>query len=72
MTKLLEQAFARAQSLPEPEQDVLARLLIEEIDSERRWDELFARSPDRPRALADEVWAEHKADRTQPLDPDTL
>ena len=68
MTKLLEQAFAKAKSLPESDQDALARLLIDEIESERRWDELFARSGQRVRSLADEAWAEHEAGRTEPLD----
>jgi hypothetical protein len=72
MTKLLEQAFARAQSLPDSEQDAIARLLIEEIESERRWDELFARVPQQLTTLADEAWAEHDAGRSEPLDPDAL
>ena len=72
MTKLLEQAFAKAQSLSESEQDAIARLLIDEIESERRWDELFARSPERLRAVADAAWAEQESGRSQPLDVDTL
>lgn len=59
MTKLLEHAFARANTLPESEQDAIARLVMEEIESERQWDELFARSPGQLRKLADESWSEH-------------
>jgi hypothetical protein len=72
MTKLLEQAFAKAQSLSESEQDAIARLLMDEIESERRWDELFARSPDRLRALADKAWSEHESGSSEPLDADAL
>lgn len=72
MTKLLEKAFAEAAKLPEEEQDALARLLLEEIASERRWDELFARSQDLLSELANEALAEHRAGRTRELDPDKL
>lgn len=46
MTKLLQQAFDEASKLPEAEQDGLGRLLLEELASERRWDELFGGSHD--------------------------
>ena len=72
MTKLLEQAFAKATALSEPDQDAIARLLMDEIDSERRWDELFTRSPGQLRKLADDAWAEHEAGHSELLDPDTL
>ncbi len=72
MTKLLEQAVTRAQQLSEPEQDAIGRLVLDEIESERRWEELFARSPEKLRRLADRAWAEHEAGQSQPLDPDGL
>jgi hypothetical protein len=72
MTKLLEQAVAKARELPEAEQDAIALILMEEIESERRWNELFAKSPDKLRKLADQAWAEHEAGGSQELDPDRL
>jgi len=39
----------------------------EEIASERRWSESFAKSQDVLAQLADEALAEHTAGRTQPL-----
>ncbi len=42
MTKLLEQAFAQASALPVDQQNAIANWLIEEIESERLWDESFA------------------------------
>ena len=72
MTKLLEEAISRAQALPESEQDAIARQLIQEIESEQRWDELFSRSPGKLRRLADEAWAEHAAGRDEALDPEQL
>lgn len=58
MTKLLEQAFSRAMSLPEQEQDAIAQLVSEQMQSDARWDELFAKSPEKLRKLADQAWAE--------------
>ena len=74
MTKLLEKAFQEAQKLSETEQDALAARLLEELESDRRWDELFSR-PESERfleTLADEIRTEIKAGRTTPLDPDEL
>jgi len=67
MTKLLKRAFDEASKLPEPEQDALAKALLEELESERRWDELFAASGDVLEKLADEALAEHRAGRTEKL-----
>ena len=61
MTKLLERAFAEASKLPEKEQDVLARVVLDELASERRWDELFSASHDLLSKLADEALAEPKS-----------
>ncbi|HEY2990430.1 MAG TPA: hypothetical protein VGL11_22130 [Candidatus Binatia bacterium] len=65
MTKLLERAFKEAAKLPKKEQDALARALLEELASERRWDELFAGSQDLLGQLADEALEEHRAGRTE-------
>jgi hypothetical protein len=72
MTKLLEQAVAKARELPEAEQDAIAQIVIDEIESERRWDELFAKSPEKLRKLADRAWSEHEAGGSEELDPDRL
>ena len=55
MTKLLEKAFREASKLPEQEQDALARAVLDELASERRWDELFAASRDLLEELAKEA-----------------
>ena len=72
MTKLLQKAFDEASKLPDAEQDTLGRILLDELASERRWDELFAGSHDFLAELADEALAEHRAGRTEKLDPDKL
>ena len=72
MTDLLQKAFEEASKLPEGEQDALGRLLLEELASERRWEELFVGSRDLLAELADEALAEHRAGRTDKLDPEKL
>jgi hypothetical protein len=72
MTKLLEKAFAEAVKLPKKEQDKLAKWLLAELESERRWDEAFARSADQLAQLADEALKEHHKGRTRPLNPEQL
>jgi hypothetical protein len=72
MTKLLEEAFAEASKLPEQEQDALAAVILEELASERRWDQAFADSADLLAQLAEQALAEHRAGKTQRLDPERL
>jgi len=72
MTKLLEKAFEEASKLPELEQNALARWLIDEIISEKKWEKLFADSEDVLDKLADEALMEHAKGKTKPLDVDQL
>ena len=72
MTDLLEKAFAEAAKLPEQEQEALAQWILQELESEKRWDELFERSQDILAELGEEALAEFRAGKTQELDPDTL
>jgi hypothetical protein len=72
MTKLLQRAFDEASKLPEDEQDTLGRILLEELASERRWEELFSGSQDLLAELADRALADHRAGRTEKLDPEKL
>jgi hypothetical protein len=72
MTKLLEDAIARVRQLSEAEQDAIAQIVLDEIESERRWDELFAKSPEKLAALADRAWGEHERGGSEALDPDRL
>ncbi len=72
MTKLLEQAFTQASKFSEVEQNLLAKWILVEIDSEQRWNRTFAHSEDLLSQLADEALAEHKAGKTKRLEPDSL
>lgn len=72
MTKLLEQAIAKVRGLPEVDQDAIAQIVLDELESEQKWDELFAKSPGKLQKLADEAWADHEAGLSEELDPDKL
>jgi hypothetical protein len=72
MTKMLQKVIDEVSQLPPDEQDTFAAWMLEELRSEQRWNELFARSQDMLAKMADEALAEHNAGKTLPLDPDTL
>jgi hypothetical protein len=72
MTELLQQAIAKLKTRPTGEQDSIAALILEELEDDNRWDESFARAPDLLAKLAGEAMAEHRAGKTQELDPETL
>jgi len=72
MTKLLERVVETVKVLPDPEQDAIAALMLEELGDEVGWEKAFAHSQDALAKLAQEAMAEHRAGKTKELDPDTL
>ncbi len=70
MTKLLEKAFSKVSKLPEQDQDVIAEIVLAELASEQRWNELFSNSQDLLEELAEEALAEHRAGKTQYIECD--
>jgi hypothetical protein len=72
MTELLEHAITKLKSLSESEQNEIASIILDELEDEQRWDELFSRSPDVLAKLAASAMAEYHAGKTQELDPETL
>jgi hypothetical protein len=72
MTTLLEKAFEVASKLPSVEQNRLARTILDEIESDRKWDNLFAESEDILAQLAAEALREDAQGATTDLDPDKL
>ena len=63
MTQLLEQALTEVKKLPEPEQDAIAALILDELADERRWQGSFARSQDQLARLAAKVREDFLAGR---------
>ena len=74
MSQLMEQALEKARQLPEHDQEAIAAIILQEIESEQRWNELFARpeSADLLARMAEEALAEAKAGRTVRLDSNEL
>jgi hypothetical protein len=67
MTRSLDLAINAATRLPPSEQDVLAHLLMDEIQSEQQWTQLLDSSQGLLESLAQEALAEFAAGKTQPL-----
>ena len=72
MTTSLEKAFAKAARLSEPEQELLASRLLTELAAEDDFDRALAGSGDKLARLATEALDEHRAGRTEDLDPEKL
>ena len=64
MTKALRKAFEAASRLPDREQ--------EELAADERWEAAFGESQSALKRLADEALREHRAGRSEALDPDAL
>lgn len=72
MGEALEKAISEALKLPEKEQEAIGAWLLAEIESDRRWDELFAESGTVLEGMAEQALDEHNQGLTKPLDPDRL
>jgi hypothetical protein len=64
MTNLLEQAISKIKILSSNEQDIIATIILEELEEESRWDESFANSSDLLAKLAQEAIIEHSQGKT--------
>jgi hypothetical protein len=74
VSQLMEQAFQKAKQLPESDQEAIASIILQEIEAEQRWEELFSRpeSADLLSKMADEALAGVRAGRAKRLDIDEL
>ena len=55
MIKLLEKAFQKASELPEVEQNALVKWLLDELETDRDWEQKLAESEDILEKLVDEA-----------------
>jgi hypothetical protein len=55
MTQLLQQALSEVQKLPDPQQDAIATMILDELADEQHWEEQFARSQDKLAQLANKA-----------------
>lgn len=65
MTELLEKAFAEASKLPQEAQDMLARMLLDDLVAEEKWADAFAKSQNELTRLAGEALDEYKSGKTK-------
>jgi hypothetical protein len=72
MIPLLEKAIQEISKLSEDEQEAFAAMILAELESEKRWNDLFSESEDILSELADEALKEHRAGKTKTLDLDEL
>jgi hypothetical protein len=74
MSRLLEQALKAVERLPAPEQDAIASIILQEIEAEERWDELFSRpeSEDLLSRMADAAMKAVDEGRARKLDLNEL
>lgn len=68
MTAIMQQVFDKASILSETEQNQLARIFLEEIESEQKWEALFARSESLLEKMTNEAVLEYKSKATKPLE----
>ena len=72
MTQLLEKALAQVCRLPDPDQDAIASLILDELADDRQWDEAFARSQEQLGRLADRVRQDIRVGRVRNVGIDEL
>jgi hypothetical protein len=72
MTSLLEKAFDKAKKLPEIEQNLLARRILEELKSDKNWESLFSESEDLLAEMAEEAVKDEENGKTTNLDESKL
>jgi hypothetical protein len=63
----LEEAFQKAASLPEDQQEALASILLEEMAAESKWQNSFARSAPRLDEIARQALEEDAGEATEDL-----
>lgn len=68
MTKLLKEAFKEVSKLPAIEQNSLAKWVLEELKSEKKWAQAFADSEDVLERLGDEALEERRHGKIKPLE----
>jgi len=72
MTKLLSDAFEKASQLPENLQDELARILLDELAWEGRWNQTLDESTDKLDRMAEDALKDYRAGRTREMGFDQL
>ena len=69
MNPLLKQVLSEVEKLSEAEQESIAYRILEEIESDREWDDMVARSRRQLRKSARQARAEIAEEGSLPYDP---
>jgi hypothetical protein len=72
MTTSMEQAIERLRQVPEEQQDLIARLVLHEIDEEERWAKTTEQHSDKLATLVAEIVEADRRGECEPLDPEKL
>ncbi|MCX7783402.1 MAG: hypothetical protein N2318_07115 [Meiothermus sp.] len=72
MATLKDRVLEEIAKLPEDAQDAVWMQILEDIESERRWDEAFAKSQDKLSKLASKVRSDIQAGKRKALNLDDL
>lgn len=72
MSQILESAIERLRQMPEDRQDLLARLMLHEIEEDERWTRSTKANADKLQGLIDNVLEADDRGECEPLDPDQL
>ena len=67
VTTVLRESYELLSRESEERQRAIASLVMQELESERRWDAAFAQSQDALARMADEALAEDERGETHPL-----
>ncbi len=72
MTQLLKEAIDQLYQLPEPQQDAMASLILQELEDEQLWNAQFAASQEQLTRLAVKVRSDIQAGRVRKMGWDEL
>jgi hypothetical protein len=72
MSTIVDHAIERLRQIPEDRQDLLARLVLHEIDEDEKWMRSTASNSDKLQGLVERILEADDRGECEPLDPDQL
>jgi hypothetical protein len=72
VSSIVDHAIERLRQMPEDRQDLLARLMLHEIEEDERWMSSTSANEDKLQRLAERIFDADDRGECEPLDPDQL
>jgi hypothetical protein len=72
MSPILDTAIDRLRQMPEERQEIIARLMLHEIEEDEKWTRTTAENEHKLKSLIDEVISADDRGECETLDPDQL